>query len=107
MRKLIVVRRSGRHGHKTAAARCRSAVMDAELGADLIVVGVVDLLEDPQSLGPGPAGRGEIASAAVGVAEAVERVGLVGPVGILPGEVKGALVAGDGLRVVAELVVDV
>ena len=81
--------------------------MDAELGADLIAVGVVDLLEDPHRPGPGLAGRGKIARAAVDVAEAAERVGLVEPVGELPGEPDGPFVARDGLPEVTAMVVDV
>ena len=43
-------------GGKLTGGRCR-VVVDAELGADPVAVGVVDLIEDPQGLGPGPAGR--------------------------------------------------
>jgi hypothetical protein len=81
--------------------------MAAELGTDLIAVGVVDRVEDPQGLGPGPAGRGGIARAAIHVAEAAERVSLAETVGELPGQVDGPLVARDGLRVAADLVMDV
>src|SRR6185312_4325011 len=96
-----------RRGHKATVWRCRRVVMDVELGADLIAVGVVDLLEDPHRPGPGLAGRGKIARAAVDVAEAVERVGLVETVGELPGEADGPLEACDGLPEVTAMVVGV
>ena len=51
-----VLRSTCRLGDKLAGGRCR-VVVDAELGADPVAVGVVDLIEDPQGLGPGPAGR--------------------------------------------------
>ena len=68
---------------------------------------MVDRVEDAQGLGPGPAGGTAVARAAVHAAEVVERVCLVVPVGELPAEAEGPLVAGDRLLVVAELVVDV
>ena len=86
--------------------RCRRVVMGAEFGADLIAVGVVDLLEDPLGLGPGLAGRGGIAGAEVNIAEAVKGVGLVETVAV-SGEVKGLFVACDGLLEVAAMVMDV
>src|SRR5215469_2077820 len=80
--------------------------MDAELGADLIAVGVVDLIEDPQSPAPCLTGRGGIAGAEVDVAKAVKCVGLVETVAV-PEEVNGPFVAGDGLPEVTAMVMDV
>src|SRR5215469_14859665 len=80
--------------------------MDAELGADLIAVGVVDLIEDPQSPAPCLTGRGEIAGAEVDVAKAVKCVGLVETVAV-PEEVNGPFVARDGLPEVTAMVMDV
>ena len=42
-----------------------------------VAVGMVDLVEDPQRTGPGPAGGLGVARAALDVAQTVERVGLV------------------------------
>lgn len=80
--------------------------MNAELGADLIAAGVVDLLEDPQGPAPGRAGCGGIAGAEVDVAEVVKCVGLVETVAV-PGEVKGPFVACDGFPEVTAMVMDV
>jgi hypothetical protein len=68
---------------------------------------VPQLIQRAQRLGPGPAGRAQVAHALVDVAEPVERARLVVPVGELAAQVQGPLVAGDGAMVVAELVVDV
>jgi hypothetical protein len=43
----------------------------------------------------------------VHVAEVVERIGFVIPVAEFPAEIEGSLIAGDGLLVAAELVMDV
>ena len=56
----------------------------AELGADPVAVGVVELLERAQGLGPGPAGGVQVWCAAVGVAEMIEGDRFVVPVGQLP-----------------------
>jgi len=56
----------------------------AELGADPVAVGVVELLERAQRLGPGPAGRVQVSRAAVHVAEMIEGDRFVVPVGQLP-----------------------
>ena len=71
----------------------------AELGAHLVAVRVVHLVEDLQGVRPRAARRPGVTGAVVDIAEAVERVGLVKPVGELPRQVNGALVALDGLLV--------
>ena len=69
-----------------------------QLGPDLIAVGMVDLVEDAQGPGPDGASRGGVARAAVGLAEVIERVGLVEPVPQLPVQVNGPRIARDGPR---------
>ena len=94
------LRRGWGDGAQAGAAR-------EELGTDLVAVGMVDLLEDAQRQRPRPAGRTDVARAAVDVAEVVQRDGLVVAVGALPAQLDRPLVAGDGLLVVAQLVMDV
>src|SRR5215472_3412244 len=82
---------------------CQGCLPDgrAELGADLVAVGVVDLFEDPQGLGPGPAGRGKIARAVVHIPEIDERFGLVVPIRKLAAVLEGSVVIGQGRLVMA------
>jgi hypothetical protein len=68
---------------------------------------VVELVEDAQGMGPGPAGGRGVTGAELNVAEVIERVGLVEAVREFPVEVDGSLVAPDGSLVLAELVMDV
>jgi hypothetical protein len=74
--------------------------MGGELGADAAGVGVIDLLEDPQGLRPGPAGGGGVARAEVHVAEAGEGAGLVVAVAESAEQAEATLVADRGLLVV-------
>src|SRR5215472_6943427 len=88
---------------------CQGRLPDgrAELGTDLVPVGVVDLFEDPQGLGPGRAGSGEIARAVVHIPQTDERFGLVVTIRELATVHDGSLIVGDGLLVMAESVVNV
>jgi hypothetical protein len=78
----------------------------AEFRADMLGVGVVEVDQDGQCKLPGVAGGVEVAGDVVGLAEVGEKGGLVVAV-VLPGQVDGVLVAGDGLVVLAEVVVGV
>src|SRR5512140_599115 len=79
----------------------------AGLGADPVAVGVPQLVQRAQCLGPRPAGRSRVARAVVDIAETIERARLVVPVGELPAQVEGPFVAGDGALVIAELVMGI
>src|SRR5712691_5082171 len=79
----------------------------AELGAYLVAVGMVDLAEDAQGFAPRPAGGPGVAGAVVDIAEAAERVGLVEPVGEVTGQRDGPFVARDRLPVVAPLMMGI
>ena len=68
---------------------------------------MVDFLEDPQGLEPGPAGLDEIARALVHVPEVDEGFGLVVSIRELAAQLDGSLVVGNGLLVVAEPVVNI
>ena len=74
--------------------------MGGELGADAAGIGVIDLLEDPQGLRPGPAGGAGVARAEVHVAEAGEGAGLVVAVAESAEQAEATLVADRGLLVV-------
>ncbi len=65
------------------------------------------MVEDGQGLLPGVAGRRMVADRLVGVAEVGEDGCFDVPVAEVPGQVEGVLVAGDGLDVVAQVVVGV
>ena len=67
---------------------------------------MADLLEDAQGTGPGPAGRLVVTRAALDVAQAVERVGLVETISQFPPQIDGPLVTRDGSLAVAEPVMD-
>src|SRR5215813_3935414 len=92
-------------------ARCLvgmgGGVEGGEFGADLLGVGVVELVEDGQGLLPGVAGGLGVAGGVVGVAEVGEEFGFVVAVAEAPDQVKGVLVADEGLGVVAKVVVGV
>jgi hypothetical protein len=68
---------------------------------------MVELVEDEQGTGPGPAGGVGVPRAELDVAEVIERVGFVEAVREFGVEADGALVARDGSLVLAELVMDV
>ena len=68
---------------------------------------MADLVKDAQRKRPGPAGGVGVARAVMDVAEVIERVSLVVAVGEFLADIKGPLIAADGLLVVAELVADV
>ena len=79
----------------------------AELGPDLAGAGVVAAVEYGQGLPPRVAGRLRVTDGALAVAQVREhdRLGVV--VGELPEQAEGALVARDGLPVLAEVVMGV
>src|SRR2546421_4903531 len=89
------------------ALNATDPVKAGEFGADLGGVGVVHFVEDGQGLLPGVAGGLRVAGGVVGVAEVGEGVGLVVAVAGVPDQSEGVLVAGDGLGVLAEVVVGV
>src|SRR5215218_2941234 len=78
-----------------------------EFGTDGLGVGVVDFVENGQSVLPGVlAGRG-IADGVVGVADVGEDGCFAVAFADVPEQVNGVLEAGDGLGVVAQMVVSV
>jgi alkanesulfonate monooxygenase SsuD/methylene tetrahydromethanopterin reductase-like flavin-dependent oxidoreductase (luciferase family) len=79
----------------------------AEPGADLVGGGRVELSEDDLDLPPGVAGRLGIAGAVVKLAEVGQGAGLAEAVAELAEQLEGVPVAVDGLRMVAEVLVDV
>jgi hypothetical protein len=110
----VLATHEGKEGDEACLDRrgltaCQGRLPDrlAELGADLVAVGVVDLAEDPQGFAPGPVGGRGVARAVVDVTEAAERIGLVEPVGEVTGQRDGPLVACDRFGVVATLMVGV
>src|SRR5262249_34877123 len=82
-------------------------VESGEFDADLVGVGGVELVEDGQGLLPSVLGGLGVAGVLMGVAEAGESGRFFVTVAEVPEQVKGVLVAGDGLDVVAEVVVGV
>jgi hypothetical protein len=78
-----------------------------EFGVDGLGVGVVEVGEDGQGVGPGCAGGVEVAGGVRGVAEAGEGGGFVVAVAEVAEQGAGVLVAVAGLGVVAEAVVGV
>jgi hypothetical protein len=66
---------------------------------------VTEAVEQGEPLSPCDAGRLEIARGAMGVAEMGEGDGFLAPVAELPEQVECVLVAGDGLGVVAKVLV--
>src|SRR5215475_2548260 len=78
-----------------------------EFAADGVGVGVVEVGEDVQGVGPGGAGGGGVAGSVVGVAEMGEGGGFLVAVAEVPVQVQGVLVAVGGVGVVGEVVVGV
>src|SRR3954454_3455972 len=76
-----------------------------EFGADGVGVGVVEIVEDCQGLLVGVAGGGGVAGGAVGVAELREGDRFLVAHAKVAEQGEGLLVAGDGLGVLAEVVV--
>ena len=74
---------------------------------ELVAVGVADLVEYVQGLCPCPVRSGGVPGAMMDVTEAAKRGGLVVAVRAFPADADGALVAGNSLLVVAEVVADV
>src|ERR1051326_49932 len=94
-------------GGNRARAGLAGAHARGELGADAAGIGVIDLLEDPQGLRPGPAGGASVARAEVHIAEAGEGTGLVVAVTESAVQAESTLVADRGLLVVGEPLVSV
>src|SRR5215470_15760424 len=78
-----------------------------EFGAELVGVGVVEVVEDGEGLVPGVVGGVVVAGGAVGVADADEGGGFVVAVAEVAAQGECVVVAGEGLGVVAEVVVGV
>lgn len=76
-------------------------------GPDPLAAGMVDLVEDAQRVRPRPAGRRDVARAALGMPEVLQPARLVEPVAYFPAELDRAFVAGDRPPMVAEMVMDV
>jgi len=74
----------------------RPVVAKAEFGADVVAVGMIDLVEYAQGMCPCPPGRTDVARTAVNVAEVIGCRSFVVPVGKLAAEIDGPLVARDG-----------
>lgn len=68
---------------------------------------MVDVVENAFRTGPGRARGPRVCRAVLHVAQMIERVGLIEGVCQFPVQVGGLLVAGDGLLVAAELMVNV
>ena len=79
-----------------------SASALAQLLADLLYRGMLDLVEDRLGLMPAVDGGGAIAERVVAVAEAVEASGHVEAVSRMPGEPDGLPVSLDRLRVLPQ-----
>src|SRR5215469_8863755 len=100
--------RTARPGHRRAdrarrRARPRSGHAEfagVELEANLVAVGMVDLAEDAPGMFPCLPGGALLARGVMDIAEVIERDSLVVPVGTLPAQVDGPLVAGDRLLMV-------
>jgi hypothetical protein len=76
-----------------------------ESGTELFGVGVVEVVEDRQGLLPGDAGLPRVARGMVGVTEVGVHLGLAVPFAEIPVQAEGALIAGGGFGVMAEVVV--
>src|SRR5262249_14538994 len=83
------------------------AVEAGELDAELLGVGVVEVVEDGEGQLPGVAGSVVVACGVVGVADVGEGAGFFVPVAEVTVQGEGVVVAGDGVGVVAELVVGI
>lgn len=75
--------------------------------ADLFSVGVLQVVEDRECFPPGCAGSIGVADGLLGVAEVAECLGLLVAVSEFQADIKGPLVAGDGIGVPAEVMVGV
>lgn len=82
-------------------------VQAVELRADLVSGGLVELVKDVPSELPGLASGVGIVDGAVDGAEVGKGAGFRVAIAEPPEQFKGPLVAGDGLRMVAAVVVDV
>jgi oligopeptide/dipeptide ABC transporter ATP-binding protein len=76
-----------------------------QFGAELLCIGLAQVIEDDQGVAPGGAGGGVIADGLVCVADVGEGLGLDVAAAGLPEQIEGGPVAVDGLVVVAELLV--
>src|SRR5215475_6061394 len=68
-----------------------------EFDAELVGVGMVEVVEDAQGLPPGAVGGLGAAGGEVGLAEASEGIGFFVAVAEIPKQAQGVLVAGEGL----------
>lgn len=75
-----------------------------QLGADLVRVGVGEFVEDLQGVLPGVAGGLRVAGGVISVAKVGESAGFAITVAEILKQAEGALIAGDGLGMVAEVV---
>lgn len=94
-----------RIGNRRAGAA--RAGLPGEFGADLIGVGVAQVVEDVQGLLPGSPGVLLVTGRITGVAEVGEDLGFVEAVPEFPEKEETALVAVGGVAMVTELVLDV
>jgi hypothetical protein len=76
----------------------------SEVGADLVSVGVVEVIEDDQGLLPGVTAASGLPVALWVLPRLVRGVGLFIAVTKIPKQGEGLVVAGDGVRVIAEVV---
>lgn len=83
------------------------AVEMAEPGADLISVGVVQIVKDGQGLPQVLTGRRQVPAGVVHFAKVGQRDGLSVPVTEFASQPQAVLIAGDGFGVVAEVLVGV
>jgi hypothetical protein len=83
------------------------AVAGAEAGADLAGIGMLQVVKDGQGLLPGAAGGQLVSSCLAGVAEVGEDLGPAAAVAGVAVDVECLLVAGNGLGVIAQLVVGI
>jgi hypothetical protein len=85
------------------AGPCPPGIQVAELPADLLGIGVIHLVQDRQGLPPGAAGGPWVGGIVAGVPEAGESAGVVVTVADGLPKAQRPIVGGDGLPVVAEL----
>jgi hypothetical protein len=76
-----------------------------EFSADLVSVGVVQIVEDNKGLPPGVAGRFAVTSGVASIAEVGERGGFVITIVEFPPQAEGLLVVGEGPGMVTEVLV--
>src|SRR5215831_19489885 len=99
--------RSGRGQRAGCGSGGEGRAKFGELGADLVGVGVVEVVQDRERFLPGRAGLVWVPSGVLGVAEMAERLGLAPAVVGHPVTAEGPLIAGGGFGIVAEVVVGV